>query len=92
MKLIGEKKTKVDWLDKVRKKDLTKNEFEGGNDRALTYDDDSDRLTLFRMDMSFSRSSISESVRFCQKFKFQVRGEKSPRMDEIGEFWIDETL
>ena len=48
--------------------------------------DDSDRLTLLRMDMSLSRSSTSELVRFCQNLKFQVRKGESLRIDEIKEF------
>lgn len=84
------KRIEVDWLDKARKKDLIENKLERDNDQALTSKDDSDRLTLFRM--SLSRSLIFELMRFCQKLNIRVKGENGLKIDEIGEFWIEETL
>lgn len=69
MKLAREKKIKVDWF-RSRKKVLTENKLEDENDQALTSGDDGDRLILLRMNMSLSRSSVSESVSFCLKLKF----------------------
>lgn len=54
----------------ARKKDLTENKLEDENDQALTSGDDGDRLILLRMNMSLSRSFVSESVSFCLKLKF----------------------
>lgn len=84
------KRIEVDWLDKARKKDLIENKLESDNDQALTSKDDSDRLTLLRM--SLLRSFIFELMRFCQKLNILLKGENGLRIDEIGEFWIEETL
>ena len=77
---------------RLRKKDLTKNKLKGDNKQGLISRDYGVRLTLLGMDMSLSRSSISISVRFGWKLKFQVRGEERPRTNEIGEFWTNKSL
>lgn len=64
MKLVGKKRIEVDWFDKAKKKDLTENKLGDEKDQAVTFGGDGNRLTLLRMDMSLSRFSISESVRF----------------------------
>ena len=92
MKLAREKKTKVKWLNEVKKKDLTKNKLKGDNGQGLISGDDSVRLTPLGMDMSLSRSSVFESIRFRWKSKFQVRGEDRPWTNEIEEFWTNKSL
>ena len=77
---------------RLRKKDLTKNKLKGDNKQGLISRDYGVRLTLLGMDMSLSRSSIFESIRFRWKSKFQVRGEDRPWSNEIEEFWTNKSL
>ena len=94
IKLAVVKRTKVDCFDKARILFiyLIENKLEDEKDQCLTFEDDGDRLKLLRMDMNISRSSIFELVRFHWKLKFQEKEGESFRIDEIGEFQIDETL
>ena len=62
---------------------MTINKLEGDNEQALTVGDEGDKLTLFTMDMSVSRSFIFESVRFFGKLKSQVKGGESLRINEL---------
>ena len=66
IKLAVVKRTKVDCFDKARILFiyLIENKLEDEKDQCLTFEDDGDRLTLLRMDMNISRSSIFELVRF----------------------------
>ena len=42
MKLVGEKKTWVHWLDMVKKEDLTENKPKADNNQALISKEDGD--------------------------------------------------
>lgn len=73
MNFVWDKRTGVDWLDKIKKNDLTINKFEDNNDQTLIFKKDDDRFILMWMDMRFLRSSALSQWGFVKSLMFQEK-------------------
>lgn len=76
----GWRGTDFDKLDKANKKDFTKNTLEEESTQAYASRTDENKCTLEREVISFSRSSLSNSVRLRWKKRFQEKGVLSPKI------------
>ncbi|RVW75037.1 hypothetical protein CK203_053705 [Vitis vinifera] len=65
---------RLEYWDKARKKDLTVKRPEGDMDQDLLSGTEGDMCRRSRDRIRLSKSSISESVRFRRKLKFQEKG------------------
>ena len=90
--LVGNTGGDSEYWDKTRKKDLTVKRLEGDKDQDLLSGTEGDMCRRSRDRIRLSKSSISESVRFRRKLKFQEKGREYPRIDEIGAFLSMTTL
>lgn len=92
--MVGRKGTRLDKLDKAKKKDFAKNKPKENKNQTLVSRMDGDKCTRVSEEISLSRSSISKSMKLQQKFKFQEREqeEELPRTVEIVRFFHVITL
>ena len=92
--MVGRKGTRLDKLDKAKKKDFAKNKPKEIKNQTHVYRMDGDKCTRVSEEISLSSSSISKSVKLQQKFKFQEREQEEglPRTVEIVRFFHVITL